>query len=163
MTYVCPAWEFETETHLLKLKRVQYRVLRTTGNLPRHTSIRDKHVAFQVPCVYGYITKLWRTQAESIHNLENENVRNIGQGETSHRKYKWLQLGCGHLYNGSSVLDCHGLRYSVCTRIFMLNIWNVNTYICTGKRLKMQTLTIGRPDLSSDRAPHKDTAVIVKL
>jgi hypothetical protein len=43
-------------------------------------------VAFQVPYVYDYITKLCRRQAEIIHNRENENVRNIGQGETRHRK-----------------------------------------------------------------------------
>jgi hypothetical protein len=29
MTYTCPAWEFEAETHLLKLQPVQNRVLRT--------------------------------------------------------------------------------------------------------------------------------------
>jgi hypothetical protein len=39
-----------------------------------------------------------------IHNHENENVRNIGQGETPHRKHKRLELGGGgHLYGRSSV------------------------------------------------------------
>jgi hypothetical protein len=71
------------------------------------TSIRDMHVAFQVPYVYDYVTKLCRLQAEIIHNHENENVRNIGQGETPHRKYKRLKLGGGHLYDRSSVLDCN--------------------------------------------------------
>jgi hypothetical protein len=61
------------------------------------------HVAFQIPYVYDYITKLCRKEAGIIHNLENENVRNIGQGETPHRKHKRLKLGGGHLYDRSNV------------------------------------------------------------
>jgi hypothetical protein len=61
------------------------------------------HVAFQIPYVYDCITKLCRKQAKIIHNHENENVRNIGQGETPHRKHKSLKLGGGHLYDRSSV------------------------------------------------------------
>jgi hypothetical protein len=69
------------------------------------------HVAFHVPYVYDHITKLCRRQAEIIHNHEIENVRNIGQGETPHRKYKRLELGGGHLYD-CSCLDCRGsVRY----------------------------------------------------
>jgi hypothetical protein len=41
--------------------------------------------------------------SEIVHNHENENVRNIGQGETPHRKYKRLKLGGGHFYDRSSV------------------------------------------------------------
>jgi hypothetical protein len=66
------------------------------------------HVAFQVPYVYDYITKLRRSQAEITHIHENENVRNTGQGETPRRKYKRLKLGGGHLNDRSSILDCHG-------------------------------------------------------
>jgi hypothetical protein len=36
-------------------------------------------------------------------NHENEKVRNIGQGETPHRKHKRLELRRGHLYDHSSV------------------------------------------------------------
>jgi hypothetical protein len=78
-------------------------ILRTTGNLPRCTLVRDMHVTFQIPYVYDYVTKLCRRQAEIIHNHENENVRNIGQGGTPHRKQKRLKLGGGHLYGCSSV------------------------------------------------------------
>jgi hypothetical protein len=46
--------------------------------------------------------KLCRQQAEVIQNHENENVRNIGQGEARHRKYKRLKLGGGHAYDRSS-------------------------------------------------------------
>jgi hypothetical protein len=55
------------------------------------------HVAFQIPYVNDYIIKLSRRQAEIIHNHENENVRNVGQGETPHRKYKRLKLGGGQV------------------------------------------------------------------
>jgi hypothetical protein len=42
-----------------------------------------------------YITTLCRQQAEVIQNHENENVRNTGQGEPRHRKYKRFKLGGG--------------------------------------------------------------------
>jgi hypothetical protein len=60
-------------------------------------------VAFQIPYVYNYIIKSCRQQAEVIQNHENENVRNIGQGEARHRKYKRLKLGGGHVSDPSSV------------------------------------------------------------
>jgi hypothetical protein len=60
-------------------------------------------MAFQIPFVYDYIRKLRRQQAEVIQNHVNENVRNIGQGEALHRKYKRLKLGGGQAYDRSSV------------------------------------------------------------
>jgi hypothetical protein len=60
-------------------------------------------VAFQIPYVYDYITKLSRRQAEIIHNHENENVRNFEQEETPHRKHKGLKVGGCQLYDRSSV------------------------------------------------------------
>jgi hypothetical protein len=45
------------ESHLMKLQRLQNKVPRTIVNFPRHTSVRDMHVAFQIPYVYDYITK----------------------------------------------------------------------------------------------------------
>jgi hypothetical protein len=55
--------------------------------------------------VYDYtcITKLCRQQVEVIQNHENENVRNIGEGEARHRKHKRLKLGGGKAYDRSSV------------------------------------------------------------
>jgi hypothetical protein len=41
--------------------------------------------------------------AEVILNQDNENVRNIGQGEAQHRKYKRLKLGDSQAYDCSSV------------------------------------------------------------
>jgi hypothetical protein len=68
------------------------KVLRTIGNFPKRTSVRDMHKSFHMPYVYDYITKLCRQQAEVIQNHENENVRYIGQDEARHRKYKRLKL-----------------------------------------------------------------------
>jgi hypothetical protein len=103
MTHACPAWEFAAETYLLKLQRLQNKVLHNIDNLPRRTLVRDMHVAFQIPYVYDYITKLCRRQAEIVHKHENDNVRNNGQGETPPRKHKRLKLGGRHLFDRSSV------------------------------------------------------------
>jgi hypothetical protein len=86
----------------MKLQRLQNKVLHTIDNLPSRTSIRDFHMAFKIPYVYDYITKLCRQQAEVIQNHDNDNVRNIGQGEARHRKYKRLKLVGGQAYNRSS-------------------------------------------------------------
>jgi hypothetical protein len=51
---------------------------------------------------YNYITKSCRQQAEVIQNHRNANVRNIGQGEPRHRKYKRLKLGGCQAYDRSS-------------------------------------------------------------
>jgi hypothetical protein len=67
MTYACPASEFAAVNHLLKLQRLQNNVLRTIGNFPMRTPVRDLHMTFKLPY--------------------------IGQGEPSHRKYKRLELG----------------------------------------------------------------------
>jgi hypothetical protein len=60
-------------------------------------------LAFQIPSVFDYITKLCRQQAEVIQNHDNGNVRTIGQGDARHRKYKRLKLGGGQAYDRSSV------------------------------------------------------------
>jgi hypothetical protein len=76
--------------------------LRTTGNFPSCTNVRDLHTAFNLLFINDYITKLCRQQAEVIQNHENEHVRSIEQGETRHRKYKRLKLGGGQAYDRSS-------------------------------------------------------------
>jgi hypothetical protein len=60
------------------------------------------HVAFNIPYVYDYITKLCRTQAEVILNHRNPIVRGTGQGEAMLRKYKRLKLGGGQAYGRSA-------------------------------------------------------------
>jgi hypothetical protein len=59
-------------------------------------------MAFKIPYVYGYITKLCRQQAEIIQTYDNENFRNIGQGDARHRKYNRRILGGGQTYERSS-------------------------------------------------------------
>jgi hypothetical protein len=66
MTYASTARELEADTRLMKLPRLQDKVLRTIGNFPRHTSFRDLHMAFKILYVYDYITKVCRQQAEVI-------------------------------------------------------------------------------------------------
>jgi hypothetical protein len=74
MTYACPTREFAADTHLMKLQRLQNRVLRAISKLDRFTPIRDLHLAFKIPYVYDYITKLYRRQAEVILDHENLSV-----------------------------------------------------------------------------------------
>jgi hypothetical protein len=102
MTNVCPAWKFAADTHLLKLQRLQNKVLRTLGKFPRHTPAREMHMAFQEPYIYDYMTKLCMHQAEVIQNHENANVRDIGKGQARHTKCKTLKLGIGQGYDRSS-------------------------------------------------------------
>jgi hypothetical protein len=59
-------------------------------------------MAFKLPYIYDYITKLFRKQAGVVQNHENANVRNIGQGEALHRKYKRPKLVGGQAYDHSS-------------------------------------------------------------
>jgi hypothetical protein len=104
MTYACPAWEFAAETQPMKLQRLQNWVLPTIGNFPRRMSVHGLDVAFQVPYVYDYITKLCRQQTGAIQSNDNKKVHKIGKGEARHRKYRKLKLvGC-HVYDRSSVL-----------------------------------------------------------
>jgi hypothetical protein len=57
MTYACPTWEFAADTHLMKLQRLQNRVLRPIRNLDRRTPVRDLHLAFKIPYVYDLGTR----------------------------------------------------------------------------------------------------------
>jgi hypothetical protein len=87
----------------MKLQRLQNRPLRAIGSLDMRTPVRDLHLAFKIPYVYDYVTKLCRRQTEVILNHENPNVSAIGQGEPRHRIYKRLKLGGGEAYDRSSV------------------------------------------------------------
>jgi hypothetical protein len=49
MTYACPASEFAADTNLIKLQRLQNKVLRAIGNFPRRTMVREMHMAFHLP------------------------------------------------------------------------------------------------------------------
>jgi hypothetical protein len=93
MTYASPAWEFAANTHILKLQRLQSKVLRNIGNFPSLSLVRELHKAFNTPYIYDYITKLCRQRAQVIQNHENANVRNTGQDEAQHRNQKRLKFG----------------------------------------------------------------------
>jgi hypothetical protein len=82
-------------TYLLKLQYLQNKVLHPVGNFPRCTPVCDMHMAFKLPYVYDYITKLCKQKVEVIQNHENEHVCSIGQYEARHRKYKRLKFGSG--------------------------------------------------------------------
>jgi hypothetical protein len=66
------------------------------------SDVRDLHMAFKLPYIYDYITKLCRQEAEVIQNHENATVRNIEQGEPRHRKCKTHKLGGDQAYDRSS-------------------------------------------------------------
>jgi hypothetical protein len=51
MTYAGAAWEFAADTHLLKLQRLQSKVLRTTGNFPNRTPVPQLHKALNIPYI----------------------------------------------------------------------------------------------------------------
>jgi hypothetical protein len=92
MTCACPAAELAADTYILKLQRLQNNALRTTGIFPRYIPIRDLNMAFNLPYIYDYITKLCRRQAEVVQNQENEHVRSIGQGEADTENIIGLDL-----------------------------------------------------------------------
>jgi hypothetical protein len=100
--YSCPTWEYAADAHLLNLHCLQNRVLSPIGNLDRGTPVRELHVAFIIPYVYDYITKLCRAQAEITLTHVNPNVRGTGQGESRHRKDKRLKPGGGQAYDRSA-------------------------------------------------------------
>jgi hypothetical protein len=93
LTYACPAWDFAADTHLLKLQRLQNRVLRSVGDFPRRTPVRELHKAFSIPYVYDYMTKLSRQQAEVILNQENANVRILDKAKPGTGNTRGLNLG----------------------------------------------------------------------
>jgi hypothetical protein len=83
MTYAYLTWEFAAESHLLKFQRLENKVLCTIENFPKFTPVRDLHIAFKLPYIYDYITKLYRQQAEVVANHEEANIGNIGQRRTA--------------------------------------------------------------------------------
>jgi hypothetical protein len=57
------------------------------------------HVAFKIPYVYDFITKLCGQEAEVIQNHENATACNTGQGGGIQRKCRRFKLGGGQAYN----------------------------------------------------------------
>jgi hypothetical protein len=95
-----------------------------------------------------------------------ENIRDKTCRRSPVRLYKCLRLR-KLLLVGQKLLywarTDRGLRYNVCTGIYMLKHLKCKylyMYWQTTKCCRL-LLTIDRPDLSSERAPHKDTTVTV--
>lgn len=88
------------DAHLLRMQCLQNRILRAVGSFDRHTLVCKVLKAFKISNVYDYITELCGTQEDIILNSQDPTVHFIGQEESIHRKYKWLELGsseaCGH-------------------------------------------------------------------
>jgi hypothetical protein len=90
------------DSYPLKLLRLQNKVLRTTGNLQRHTPSRDLRMSFEIPYLCDFVTELWMEQAIVTLNREIVNIHTIGQGEARHEICKRLKLG-GQAYDRSVV------------------------------------------------------------
>jgi hypothetical protein len=56
-------------------------------------------MAFNLPYMYDYKTKLCRQETEVIQNNENERVCSIGQDGAKRRKCKGLTHSGGQAYN----------------------------------------------------------------
>jgi hypothetical protein len=112
MSYASPAREFSADTHRMKLHCLlnNVLVLRTIGNYPRRTPVRDLHMVLELPYVYD-VTKLCWQEAELIQSHKNENFHNTGQGEARHRyirgliwrrssirPFKWRDCRCSGSY-----------------------------------------------------------------
>jgi len=52
LTCACSTWH----SYLLKLKRLQNKVVRTVGSLSRCIPSQDLHMAFKIPYVYDFVT-----------------------------------------------------------------------------------------------------------
>jgi hypothetical protein len=73
-TYACATWEYAADAHLLKLQRLQNRVLRAVGNLDRCTPIRELQVAFKIPYVYDYMYVVLDKEKPDIGSIRGLNL-----------------------------------------------------------------------------------------
>jgi hypothetical protein len=96
-TYACPAWEYETEIHGMKLQCSQNRVFHTTGKLPRCTTIHvcvcvsgTCYISWLPITVWPPLTMFWQQCATLIR---------ISKPTTYYQ-----QLGTGHV-----LYTCAGL------------------------------------------------------
>jgi hypothetical protein len=105
MPYASPAWEFAADTYLMKLQRLQNKVLRTIGNYPTRTPVLDLHMTFKLPYVYDYIRKLCRQQAKSYKTMimkmfatldkeksNTENIRGLNWAAVRHTTVQVTRL-----------------------------------------------------------------------
>jgi hypothetical protein len=75
MAYACATWKRAVDAHLMKLHRLQNRVLSVTRYIDKCIQVRELHVASKSPYVHYYVAELCRTKAEVIAISLNPNVR----------------------------------------------------------------------------------------
>jgi hypothetical protein len=86
-----------------KLQVLQNRILRTIGKFPRNTPIRNIGMAFQIPYVYDYITKLCRQHAQVTQLMKMHVFAILCKVKpNTDNTYKRLELGGGQAYDRSS-------------------------------------------------------------
>jgi hypothetical protein len=74
------------------LQSLQNKVLHTIGNFPRSTPVRELQMAFKLPYMYDYITKLCRQQAEVIQNHENAKFATLDKANCDTGNMRSLNL-----------------------------------------------------------------------
>jgi hypothetical protein len=85
-------WEFGAKIHPLKLQCLKNRVLHTNGNISRRTLVRDLHMAFQIPYVYDYVTKLCRQQADVVQDNEIKIFATLDKAKPDKENIRGLNL-----------------------------------------------------------------------
>jgi hypothetical protein len=110
MTYACPVWEFAAECHLLKLQRLQNKVLRNIGNFPKRTTVRDMHKAFHMPYVYDYITKSCRHKQKSSKIMKIKMFATLDKAKPDTQNIRGLNLAAV-MCMIVKWLDCHSVSH----------------------------------------------------
>jgi hypothetical protein len=140
-----------------------------------------EHIGWKHACGFPNSVRLRsrnKSMQKTIHNHGNESVRNIGQGETPRRKYERLELGGGQVPQTAAVASTAVSRAQIAVlspdwQRPLIQCMYTTLYV---KHMKFKYLRIywqttkycrlwlakDRPDVSPERAHHKDTTVTVK-
>jgi hypothetical protein len=92
MTYACSAWDFAAEYHLLKLQRLQNKVIRNAGNFPRRTPIRDLHMAFKLPYIYDYTLNYEGNKQKSYNIVKMQIFATLDKASPDTENIRGLKL-----------------------------------------------------------------------
>jgi hypothetical protein len=117
--YAYPAWEFASDTRLLKLELLQNKVLCTIGKFPRCTPVCELHMAFQVLLIYDYIQNCTGNKQswQKIIKMQmfmtsgngkpiTENIRGLSLVWSSMRLFKRLGSCCKKRYMTWGIICC---------------------------------------------------------
>jgi hypothetical protein len=95
MIYACPAWEFAADNYLLKLHRLQNKVLSIIDNLPRRIPTRDLHVGFRIPYLYDVVTKQCSSRQQSYKIMKMSIFTTLAKARLNIESNKSFKLGGG--------------------------------------------------------------------